>query len=302
MKTIMKVAALAALVLALTACSQDKKTGSTNAPATAGKTLADVNGTKITDTDFKAEASELSPNAAEIMSDPATREKFLDNLVAKKLIAQMAEKKGYDKDPDLVRILSKKREDLLMGVYVKKEIFDKANVTDAEVKDYFDKNKQNLGAMRLSHIVLGSEGQARDIQAKAKAGAPFDKLAKEFSLDPATKAKGGDLGFVKWADLGSQSLKEATFKLKAGEVGEVVQSRYGYHVVKVTERKPASDTDFDGMKDKIKDFLSDSKKKEMFEADVKKLKETAKVTTDKEALKSLSFAAKSGPETAPAMK
>jgi EpsD family peptidyl-prolyl cis-trans isomerase len=291
LKTLVVIAAAVAL---FTACGQ--KAGQEGGAGDASKSdasavLAVVNGKNITVEDFKMEAASLSPMAMKSLDDVKNRQKFLDNLVDKALIVQRAESLGMEKDPEVAKRLNQIKSSMLLGFFVKKEVLDKVNVTDKDVKDYFDKSKDDLGSVRISHILVSSQKEAEEIQAKLKTGGDFKALVKQHSLDTKTKNAGGDLGFVKWEQFGSAGLKDAAFKLKPGEVSGIVQSQFGYHIMKVTEKKPATDAEFPAMKDALKEQATEKKKEETFEAIVKDLKGKAKVTTNEENLKKLDLSA-----------
>ncbi|MHB8173929.1 MAG: peptidylprolyl isomerase, partial [Nitrospirota bacterium] len=172
----------------------------------------------------------------------------------------------------------------------KKEVLDKVNVTDQDAKAYFEQNKDNLGSVRISHILVPTEQQAEDILAKLKAGQKFSALAKQYSLDDKTKDKGGDLGWVNWAQFGSASLKDTAFKLKPGEVSGIVQSQFGYHIMKVTGKKPAKESDFNNIKDALKEQIAEKKKEDLFESFVKELRAKAKITQNLQNLGAVSLA------------
>jgi len=285
-------AGVAALALALLvfACDSGTKTKTPGKTASSTKAIAVVNGVDITEDDVRAATGELTPYQMNALESEKTRTDFLDTLVTKKLVAQEAEKKGLDKDPELVKALDQTKDELLWRLFLRNEVVNKVKVADADVKAYFDQMKQDLGSVRISHILVGTEAEAEQVLAKLKAGEKFEKLAKAYSLDVRTKNSGGDIGFVKWAQIGSPSLKDAAFRLKPGQVSGVVQSQAGFHVLKVTDKKPASDSEFEPMKEQLKEELAAKKKKELFESVVKGLKDKSKVTTDKDALKAMSFA------------
>jgi peptidyl-prolyl cis-trans isomerase C len=289
------VAAACALLFVFAACA---KKGEQGTGATSGNSpvIAVVNGKDITAADYQQEAAALSPYAMQALQDPKNKEKFLENLEDKTLIVQKAENMGLDKDPEMQAKLNRLRDTLLLSEFVKKEILDKANVTDQEVKAYFDQHKADLGAVRISHILVPTQQEAQDILQKLKAGASFAELAKKYSLDEKTKSNGGDLGWVNWAQFGSTSLKDAAFKLQPGEVSGIVQSQFGYHIMKVTDKKPASDSDFPKIKDALKEQLADKKKEDLFETYVKDLRSKAKITVNTQNLASVSVAPPQQPE------
>ena len=289
------IAAACALLFVFAACAKNgeqaagTKTG--NSPV-----IAVVNGQDITAEDYQEEAAALSPYAIKALEDPKNKEKFLENLEDKRLIVQKAESMGLDKDPEMAAKLNRLKDTLLLGEFVKKEILEKANVTDQDVKAYFDQHKADLGAVRISHILVASQQEAQDILQKLKAGENFASLAKKYSLDEKTKANGGDLGWVKWEQFGSASLKDAAFKLNPGEVSGIVQSQFGYHIMKVTDKKPASDSDFAKLKDALKEQVAEKKKEDLFETYVKDMRSKAKITLNTQNLAAVNVAPQQQPE------
>jgi peptidyl-prolyl cis-trans isomerase C len=288
-KKLKVIAAACALLFVFAACAKKGEQAGTN-QAGNSPVLAVVNGQPITAEDYQEEAAALSPYAMKALEDPANKEKFLENLEDKRLIVQKAENMGLDKDPEMAAKLARLKDTLLLGEFVKKEILDKANVTDQEVKAYFDQHKADLGEVRISHILVATRPEAEDILKKLKAGESFASLAKQYSLDGKTKANGGDLGWVNWEQFGSASLKDAAFKLKPGEISGIVQSQFGFHIMKVTDKKPASDSDFAKIKDALKEQVAEKKKEDLFESYVKDLRSKAKITVNAQNLATVNVA------------
>ena len=123
-------------------------------------------------------------------------------------------------------------------------------VPEAEVKAYYEQNKARYGTdeqRRASHILITAEGSDKAAartkaeqllgQVKARPG-DFEKLARENSKDPGSAAQGGDLGFF-GKGMMVKPFEEAVFKLKPGEVSEIVESDFGFHIIKLTEVRPA---------------------------------------------------------------
>ena len=290
------IAAVCALMFVFSACAKKGEQAGGTTQAGNSPVLAVVNGQDITAADYQDEAAALSPYAVKALEDPKNKEKFLENLEDKQLIVQKAESMGLDKDPEMAAKLHRLKDTLLLGEFVKKEILDKANVTDQDVKAYFDQHKADLGAVRISHILVPTQQEAQDILQKLKAGANFAALAKQYSLDDKTKANGGDLGWVKWEQFGSPSLKDAAFKLKPGEISGIVQSQFGYHIMKVTDKKPALDSDYDKIKDALKDQVAEKKKEDLFESYVKDLRAKAKITMNTQNLAAVGALPQQPPE------
>lgn len=119
-------------------------------------------------------------------------------------------------------------------------------VTEKEMKDYYDNIKPEIKA---SHILVADEKTAKEVEAKLKdKSATFEELAKKYSKDTASAEKGGDLG---WFGPGKMvpEFEEAAYKLKVGEISAPVKSQFGYHIIKLTDKKEVKS--FDEMKDEV---------------------------------------------------
>lgn len=119
-------------------------------------------------------------------------------------------------------------------------------VTPAEVKGFFDANKDKLGdqgGVRVRHIVVPTEQQARDLLVSIRVGADFARLAQQLSLDAGSKERGGDLGFISRGVLAPE-IEGVVFALKPGEVSEVVKTDQGFHLFKVEERRQPKPVSF----------------------------------------------------------
>ncbi len=179
---------------------------------------------------------------------------------------------------------------------VQQDIVKDVTVTDDDAQAEYDKNKDSqysTGAgANVAHILIAekaSDGsvdfdaslkKANDIKAQLDAGADFATLAKEYSTDPGSKDKGGDLGFQAYNT--TQLVPEFVdgFKnLKEGEISAPVKSQYGYHIIKATGLKAAQVTPFDQVKDQIKSTLLQQKQGDAFNSKIAEWKSDLKVKT-----------------------
>jgi foldase protein PrsA len=144
---------------------------------------------------------------------------------------------------------------------------------DQQAKDYYDKNKESfkIDEVTASHILVKDEAQAKDILAKLKAGGNFAELAKQYSIDPGSKDKGGSLGTFGRGEMVTE-FENAAFALKPGELSDVVKSKFGYHIIKVTDKKQGTKT-FDESKESIISTLVNQEA----EKQSKELRKSAKV-------------------------
>ncbi|MBA7480571.1 Foldase protein PrsA [subsurface metagenome] len=146
---------------------------------------------------------------------------------------------------------------ILMEKIVSKAVI----VTEKEIRDHFERYKANFAKpeeIKASHILLRTEVEAKAILSQLKAGADFAELARRESIDPTTKEKGGDLGFFSRGKM-TPAFEEAAFALEAGEFSEVVETPYGYHIIKVDEKKPAQEPNLELVREEIRETLTEQK-------------------------------------------
>jgi peptidyl-prolyl cis-trans isomerase D len=141
----------------------------------------------------------------------------------------------------------------------------RTQVSAEDIQRSYEDNKQQYSTpeqVRASHILLKTEGkddatvkkQAEDLLAKVKKGADFSKLATEFSEDDASKVKGGDLDFFGKGQMVPE-FDKAAFSMKPGEISDLVKTQYGYHIIKLTEKKDATTKSLDEVRAQIEDQI-----------------------------------------------
>jgi len=176
--------------------------------------------------------------------------------------------------------------------WVDGQLEGKIEVGDADAEDFYKKNPEQFKMperVRASHILIKVEPEAKpdDVKAKQKAagavldrvkkGEDFGKLADELSEDPSAKQNHGDLDFFQKEQMVPE-FADAAFKMKKGDVSaEPVRSQFGYHIIKVTDRKEAATVPLDQVAEKVKQFLSGQKKQEKADAFIASLKQKSKI-------------------------
>lgn len=182
------------------------------------------------------------------------------------------------------------------------ENFDKnLKISDEEMKKYYEEHKADYykDEVKASHILISTvddngkelseakkkeaKKKAEEVLKKAKSGEEFSELAKEYSDDPGSAANCGDLGYFTKGKM-VQPFEEAAFSLKSGEISGLVESEYGYHIIKVYDKIDKQLT-FDEVKDEIKKTLTEDKYMESIEAITKK----AKVEKNESVIKKVKF-------------
>jgi len=179
------------------------------------------------------------------------------------------------------------RQRLAVDKLLTAEVEPKAAVTEADIADFYKKNPQFFmqpEAVRASHILLkadtpeakaAAKTKAQDLLTQIKGGADFAALAKQHSNDGSAQA-GGDLGFFPRGQM-VKPFEDAAFALKAGEVSPIVESEFGYHIIKSSERRDARTVPLAEVSDRIAQALRQQKQQQLAQEYVQSLKTKGKV-------------------------
>lgn len=231
-----------------------------------------VNGVTISD---KTLDKIVKANVAQGQKEsPELRKVILDELVARELFIQAANKQGLDKTPEVQERLAQLRQDLLIaaleGDYLKKH-----PITDSDLKAEYDRQINLIGDSQeynLKQIIVASEADAKAIISALKRGESFEQLAKEKSLDPS-KAQGGNLGWV----LAKQIIPEIANVLANMSRGSLtaapIQTNLGWHVIKLEDSRQFKAPTFEESKVRVQQTLMQNKRIEL----LGKLREGAKI-------------------------
>jgi len=238
------VAAAAALGAASGAIAQ------TASPA-ADPTVAVVNGEKIVRSDVMTIFEGLPEQFRQIPM-ATLFDQILQRLIDRKLLAQAAVKAGFPDRPEVQRRLANDREQILQESYLYARIEDE--LTDARLKTAYDRKMSGAAKdeeVRARHILLKTEDDAKAVIVEVEKGADFTDLARKRSTGP-TSANGGDLGYFK-RDQMVGPFSEVAFALKPGEVSKApVRTQFGWHVIKVEDRRAAKLPSFEESKEELK--------------------------------------------------
>jgi peptidyl-prolyl cis-trans isomerase C len=231
----------------------------------------------------EAKSRNLSVTDAEIDSRVQTmRSQFPDENAFKKALDS--------RNMSLERLRNDTRADLLIGKMMEAEMAAATPATEAEVQAFYEKNPEKFQrgeSVRASHILLLADqkadeatkkkarAQIDDVWKRAKAGEDFAALARQHSQD-GSAASGGDLDFFTRGRMVPE-FEQAAFALKPGEISDVVTTQYGFHVIKVTERKPASAIPLAEVSDRVRQFLTEQKKQERADAFIAGLKQKSRI-------------------------
>jgi parvulin-like peptidyl-prolyl isomerase len=202
--------------------------------------LARVGKLKITQSEFQRKLADVSSGYQDYVLTPSGRRQFLDVLIREKLVLAAAQHSDVPRTADFRARLEQLRRDeedrvrdgseaLLTTMWIEDlRTRGVLKVTDAEIHDYVVKNPVEV---EVRHVLLATPAKAEAVAKKLRGGANFAKVAQEESLDATTAAQGGKFPPLMYGEV-IPELEEVVFKMRVGEIGGPLKSKFGYHVVK----------------------------------------------------------------------
>lgn len=264
-------------------------------PAQAAQPLKDpvvatVNGQPIRLSELEV-AQQSLPQQYRNMPLQAVFPALLDRIIDSKLVVQEGKKSKINEDPAFKKRMAFVEDQVLQDFWIQREIA--RQVTADKLQKRYEERLKQMPAeeeVHARHILVSTEDEAKALIAELKKGAAFDKLAKEKSTDKASGAEGGDLGWFKKSDM-VKEFADAAFNLKKDELTETpVKTQFGYHIIKVEDRRKAPPPAFEEMADQLREEMA----REVITAQLDQLRSGAKIEK---------FAMDGGkPESAPAPK
>ncbi len=214
------------------------------------KVVATINGKNITDADLAVADSEIGQDMGTIPPDQK-RMSLLEFLIDNQLFADAAEGDKLGEGPAFESRVNYLKRRALRELYFEKVI--KASVSDDDAKKLYDDQVKLLKPeeeVQARHILVESEDKAKELAEKIKGGSKFEDLAKENSKDPGSKDDGGNLGYFGHGQMVPQ-FEEVVFKMQKGDVSAPVQTQFGWHLIKVEDKRVKAPPAFDVVKDRI---------------------------------------------------
>ncbi len=260
--------------------------------------LAEVGPYKLTRAEFEAKLETAPPQIKMILAhQPQLKKALVERWVEISLLSLAAKDAGLEKDPEVKARLDEVTKQILAQAYLEKKLLNQQRVSEEEVKAYYEKHRekyQEPRAVRARHILIevpqgATPEQEKEALKKAQRlrerilkGEDFAKLAQEYSADPGTKEKGGELGFFTQGQM-VKEFEEAAFRLKPGEISEPVRTPFGYHLIQVEEVKEAKQRSFAEVKDRVREDLIQAKEEAALNKALKELaqKYGAKIYEDR---------------------
>jgi peptidyl-prolyl cis-trans isomerase C len=194
------------------------------------------------------------------------RKELIDTILMRELMYQQAQKEGVDKLKSVKLKINDLEKKVIVEAYLKKNINAKPLLSDVILKEYYNKNLDKYVTeeqFRISHIIVATETAAKEVLSKLNDNQSFKNLATRYSIDRAAY-KGGDLG---WFSEGNfiPEFEETALELDVGEISDIVKTKFGYHIIKLTGKRPAGQRSFAEVKRLIHDELKPIKEQELFD-------------------------------------
>jgi peptidyl-prolyl cis-trans isomerase C len=243
--------------------------------------VATVTGNPITEADVQMAVSELDQQFGQL-SPEQKRAAALSAIIEIRLMSEKAKAAGLDQDEEFKRKLAFLNERALHAQVIEKQI--SPEVTEEALKARYDKeigSRPPVEEVRARHILVKTEEEAKEIIKQLEAGGDFEAIAKEKSSDPGSGANGGDLGFFAKGQMVPE-FEAAAFALEPGAyTKEPVKSEFGYHVIKLEEKRNQPPVAFDQVKDQLRQLVF----RDLYFATVKDLRSKATIEIKDETLK-----------------
>lgn len=242
------------------------------------KVLASVNGKEITQGAVMQFLNDLGPQTAMQFQSPEGIKKVVEELINQEVLYLDAKENKMDEEEEFKEQLVKFQEGLLKQYAVNK-VLSQVQAEEDEMKAYFEERKERFqkpASIDSSHILVDSEEKAKEIIEEINAGKSFEDAAKEYSTCPS-KDQGGKLGESTRGKM-VEEFEDVAFEMEKGEMSDVVETQFGYHIIKLHDKSEASLSTFEEVKDHVRAEVLAEKQKDAYLAKTDSLRNKYEVT------------------------
>jgi peptidyl-prolyl cis-trans isomerase C len=240
---------------------------------TENKVLATVNDIKITQQDIMGLLQSIGQQRAQQFQSPEGEKTLLNELINQNLFLLDAKERGLDKEKLFLEQIEKIKANVLSQYAVQKKL-DNLTVNDEEVKKYYDENKEMFkeqDSIKASHILVDEELNINKILKEVNEGMDFGEAANKYSKC-SSQEKGGDLGYFTKGKM-VQEFEDVAFSLKMNEVSKPVKTQFGYHIIKLTDRKESKKKEYEEVKTSLTKQVLSMKQNDVYLNTCKTLKD-----------------------------
>lgn len=297
----------AVVLMSIVSCNVKQSSGNDLFPQDDGKVVAEFDGIKITDKYLANYLNDLNPYLKSRYNTPEKKEELVTKIVEGELIARKAIKDGALKDQALLTKIKSTIARYYSGTKMKIDIENDLKVTTEDMKKHFEENKNKYDQpekIKASHILIKveegtdkakakkvAEKVLKEVQDSAKDPKSFTKLVNKYSEDKGSKRRGGDLGYFERTEDGGKMVKpfsDAAFALKnVGDISGIVETQFGFHIIKLTGKRDKVVKTFDDVKKSIEQTLKTEKRKDGFQDRIEKIKKELGFKINKEAAQAI---------------
>ncbi len=270
---------ISAMALALVA-------GCAKEPSPDDKVLAKISNSSITLGDFKARIAKLPSYYQNIVEK--NRKHYLEEMITEKLFYEEALRRGLNNDREVAEVINDAKKKIVIAKLIKNDVEDKVKVSEDEIAAFYEENKDKLKTpemWRASQILVPTEQEAKEMLQELNSGANFEDIARAQSKD-ATASRGGDIGYFRAGQVVPE-FEKAALDLNVGQLSDIVRTKFGYHIIKLTDKKASAMQTYENAKPMIENELKKKRKAEIFYELVMSLKKKYGVNIDEEAFSSV---------------
>lgn len=204
----------------------------------------------------------------------------VDSVIDYKLLVKGAYEAGLANDQEIEKLIVTQKANFLFDVLYKKDVAPATTATDADVRDFYDKLKEER---RILHILVATKPEADSIRIQLSNGAAFDSIARLVSLDQSSAVRGGELGWLNWGTDVVAEFREKAFQMAVGETSEPLKTEFGYHIIRFAESREVELRPFAELQPFIKTALVSRRAMESENVFLRKMEEKAAVQINPEA-------------------
>lgn len=233
--------------------------------------LAVVGDREITRGDVEALLQSLNPQTAAQFNSEAGMKNLVKELSNQELFYLNAVENGLDKEEAFIAEVEKMKANMLKQYAVTK-LMNGISISDEEITEYYNSNKSQFSSgssVKASHILVDKLEDAEAVSAKINDGLSFEDAAKEYSKCPSNE-RGGDLGYFSRGRMVPE-FEAAAFETSVGEVSEPVKTQFGYHLIKVFDKKSEAVKSLDEVRAQLGDHLLNQKQQALYQSKVEEL-------------------------------
>jgi parvulin-like peptidyl-prolyl isomerase len=241
--------------------------------------LAMVNGVPITKSQLVPLVDQYLDKSKNAAMSKEDRLQILKGLITRQLILQQKESNDIRKEERIVKQVKDFEDRLVVDAYLTKSVGKHLTVTDAEIKEYYQQNLTKFASppkVKARHILVRNRKEAEQVKQKLRKGEDFAKLAKEYSIDLPMAREGGSMGTIEKGRT-LPELEKVLFVLNVGEISDIVETRFGFHILTVDEIITTQYRPLNEVSEAVKSAILMQKEAKAFDEMYGKLEKNAKI-------------------------